>query len=101
MDVRLFRQMGEEFKRRFADKSINKILTIEASGIGIAVEKGVSARRRENSRDGLPARIARHCGKHGRRNRHGRFPSTAIKGVLYETVFIPRFAPFAQLRLDF
>ena len=36
MDVRLFRQMGEEFKRRFADKSINKILTIEASGIGIA-----------------------------------------------------------------
>ena len=36
MDVRLFRQMGEEFKRRFADNSINKILTIEASGIGIA-----------------------------------------------------------------
>ena len=36
MDVRLFRQMGEEFKRRFADKPINKILTIEASGIGIA-----------------------------------------------------------------
>lgn len=28
--------MGEEFKRRFADKPINKILTIEASGIGIA-----------------------------------------------------------------
>lgn len=40
MDVRLFRQMGEEFKRRFANKPINKILTIEASGIGIAVEKG-------------------------------------------------------------
>ena len=36
MDMRLFRQMGEEFKRRFADKPINKILTIEASGIGIA-----------------------------------------------------------------
>ena len=36
MDVRLFCQMGEEFKRRFADKSINKILTIEASGIGIS-----------------------------------------------------------------
>ena len=36
MDVRLFRQMGEEFKRRFANKPINKILTIEASGIGIA-----------------------------------------------------------------
>ena len=28
--------MGEEYKRRFAGKNINKILTIEASGIGIA-----------------------------------------------------------------
>ncbi len=36
MDVELFNQMGEEFKRRFADKKITKILTIEASGIGIA-----------------------------------------------------------------
>ena len=36
MDVKLFKQMGEEFKRRFAGKNINKILTIEASGIGIA-----------------------------------------------------------------
>ena len=35
MDIRLFEQMGEEFKRRFKDKKINKILTIEASGIGI------------------------------------------------------------------
>ena len=36
MDIKLFNQMGEEFKKRFADKKINKILTIEASGIGIA-----------------------------------------------------------------
>lgn len=36
MDVTLFQQMGEEFQRRFANKPINKILTIEASGIGIA-----------------------------------------------------------------
>ena len=36
MDIRLFDEMGAEFKRRFADDSINKILTIEASGIGIA-----------------------------------------------------------------
>ena len=36
MDVRLMDQMGEEFKRRFADKPINKVLTIEASGIAIA-----------------------------------------------------------------
>lgn len=36
MDVELFDEMGAEFKRLFADKPINKILTIEASGIGIA-----------------------------------------------------------------
>ena len=36
MDVRLFRHMGEVFMRRFADKPINSILTIEASGSGSA-----------------------------------------------------------------
>ena len=36
MDIELFDQMGAEYKKRFADKPINKILTIEASGIGIA-----------------------------------------------------------------
>ena len=36
MDIELLDQMGAEFKRRFAGKPINKILTIEASGIGIA-----------------------------------------------------------------
>ncbi len=36
MDISLFNQMGEEFKKRFEGKPINKILTIEASGIGIA-----------------------------------------------------------------
>ena len=36
MDPRLMMQMAEEFKSRFAGKPINKILTIEASGIGIA-----------------------------------------------------------------
>ena len=36
MDIELFNEMGKEFKRLFADKEINKILTIEASGIGIA-----------------------------------------------------------------
>lgn len=36
MDIKLFRQMGEEWRKRFADANINKILTIEASGIGIA-----------------------------------------------------------------
>ncbi len=36
MDVELFAEIGKEFKRRFADREVNKILTIEASGIGIA-----------------------------------------------------------------
>ncbi len=36
MDIDLFEKMGEEWKRRFAGKPINKVVTIEASGIGIA-----------------------------------------------------------------
>ena len=36
MDIALFDQIGKEFKRRFAKEKINKIVTIEASGIGIA-----------------------------------------------------------------
>lgn len=36
MDINLFNEMGKEWKKRFANKNINKILTIEASGIGIA-----------------------------------------------------------------
>ena len=36
MDIRLFDKIGEEFKKRFEGTEINKILTIEASGIGIA-----------------------------------------------------------------
>lgn len=36
MDIALFNEIGKEFKRRFAGKNITKILTIEASGIGIA-----------------------------------------------------------------
>ena len=36
MDIALMEEIGKEFKRRFADKHITKVLTIEASGIGIA-----------------------------------------------------------------
>ncbi len=36
MDIALLDEMGKEFKKRFADKTITKILTIEASGIAIA-----------------------------------------------------------------
>ena len=36
MDISLLNEIGREFKRRFADKNITKVLTIEASGIAIA-----------------------------------------------------------------
>ena len=36
MDIALIEEIGKEFKRRFADKKVTKVLTIEASGIGIA-----------------------------------------------------------------
>ena len=36
LDISLFNKMGEEWKKRFEGKNINKILTIEASGIAIA-----------------------------------------------------------------
>ncbi|MCQ2442592.1 MAG: xanthine phosphoribosyltransferase [Oscillospiraceae bacterium] len=36
MDIDLLEEIGREFKRRFAGKNINKVMTIEASGIGIA-----------------------------------------------------------------
>ena len=40
MDVALFVEMAKEWKRLFAGKNINKVLTIEASGIGIAAIVG-------------------------------------------------------------
>ena len=36
MDIALFEEIGKEFQRRFVNCGVNKILTIEASGIGIA-----------------------------------------------------------------
>ena len=42
MDISLFQEIGKEFRRRFEGEEINKILTIEASGIGMAC---IAARR--------------------------------------------------------
>ena len=36
MDIDLFNEMGKEWAHLFADRKITKILTVEASGIGIA-----------------------------------------------------------------
>ena len=72
MDIELFDQMGAEFKKRFADRPINKILTIEASGIGIAcvvapyAPAAGSAARRRSRRTGTPA--ARRHRSTGRRS---------------------------------
>lgn len=44
MDVSLFEEMGAEFLRRFENDGVTKILTIEASGIGIACLAAVSFR---------------------------------------------------------
>ena len=41
MDVELFLEMAKEFKSKFASHNINKILTIESSGIGIAAIAGL------------------------------------------------------------
>jgi len=54
MDIALMDQMGEEFKRRFAGSPINKVLTIEASGIGIAIKKGFQ----------IGGRVIRNLGYH-------------------------------------
>ena len=37
IDVEFLNEVGKEFKRRFSDKEVTKILTVEASGIAIAV----------------------------------------------------------------
>lgn len=42
MDVSLFREIGEELSNRFKGENVNKILTIEASGIGIATVAALS-----------------------------------------------------------
>jgi len=36
IDISLFQEIGKEFRKRFAEETITKILTIEASGIGVA-----------------------------------------------------------------
>ena len=40
MDISLMNEIGEEFYKRFKDLPINKILTIEASGIAMAAMVG-------------------------------------------------------------
>lgn len=42
IDVPFIAELGKEFKCQFADRPINKILTIEASGIGIACVAAMS-----------------------------------------------------------
>ena len=48
MDIDLMQEIGREFKRRFADKPITKVMTIEASGIGICQEEQIRQHRWRN-----------------------------------------------------
>jgi xanthine phosphoribosyltransferase len=41
IDIKLLNEIGKEFKKRFRDETVNKILTIEASGIAIACFAGL------------------------------------------------------------
>ena len=71
-DVRLFDHMGQEWARHFAGKTITKILTIEASGIGIACCAArhfgdvpvVFARRRPVHRHGVLVHQAQGVSRH-------------------------------------
>ena len=59
MDIALMEQIGKEFKRRFGDKKVTKVLTIEASGacvedLGIVIEKGFQ----------IGSRVIRNLGYH-------------------------------------
>lgn len=42
IDVPLFLEIGQEFKKRFADKKVDKILTVESSGIGVAFAASIA-----------------------------------------------------------
>ena len=77
MDISLFNDMGKEFKRLFNDTPINKILTIEASGIGIAC---VAAQYFDN----VPVVFAK---KSQTVNIDGEFYSTKIESFTHKRVY--------------
>lgn len=52
IEIDVMRYIGQEFKKRFEGSEATKILTIEASGIGIVVEKGFQKGGRELRAEG-------------------------------------------------
>ena len=75
MDVALFGEMADEWKRLFADEKITKILTIEASGIGMAC---IAAER-----FGVPVIFAK---KSYKRTPSGEFYTTKVESFTHGTV---------------
>ena len=75
MDVALFGEMADEWKRLFADEKITKILTIEASGIGMAC---IAAER-----FGVPVIFAK---KSKTRNLSGEFYTTKVESFTHGTM---------------
>lgn len=76
MDVELFREMAREWKRHFAGAPINKIMTIEASGIGLAAIAGLEF--------GLPVVFAK---KSQSINLDGSVYSTKIESFTHKKVY--------------
>lgn len=76
MDVELFREMAREWKRHFAGTPINKIMTIEASGIGLAAIAGLEF--------GLPVVFAK---KSQSINLDGSVYSTKIESFTHKKVY--------------
>ena len=76
MDVSLFDEMAKEWKRLFAGSGVNKILTIEASGIGIACIAALEF--------GCPAVFAK---KNKTRNIAGGVYSARVRSFTHGTVY--------------
>jgi len=77
MDIALFNEMGKEFARLFEGKKINKILTVEASGIGIAC---IAAQYFNNA----PVVFGK---KHKTANQNGEFYSAPVFSFTHKTTY--------------
>lgn len=76
MDIGLFREMARQWHRDFADAPINKVLTVEASGIGIAAVVAEEF--------GVPAVFAK---KSESINIDGTFYATRVRSFTHQRVY--------------
>ena len=74
LDIELLEQIGQEFHRRFADKPVTKVLTIESSGIAIGAAAGMALK--------VPMVFAK---KHKTSNVDGSVYSTTVHSYTHNT----------------